>query len=383
MTNEVNVFGDGGGGGTYALRLKATKPIQINIGTQEDFENTPMAGEMIYLGSARGKKGGNWLRNRLHRHATRTGKKRPQKIRVAIRKALFEDKHWRTLKDEKKKGWGIDDVIDNPYVVFQSVYALQHPQKMNVEHALAIRLNGDAQTHVIEDGLGAQDWTDGFDHLLSVTADDVWWRLLAVRMEALASESEDGAHATDLVESYLRGHECLKRLGPGNYQRITFAKGSDVRRVVEAFVESLAETERERPAKLKRMKKKKELKIKELNKELKIKLEQEQNKKVKGKDSGTIRLYPFPTITDALIISDIKLAMAVEKLRKNCGDRALDVIFSLKRCQSRSSIERLSRTPIKHQKQRVEGLIQGRFSSLATIQLNGDLPREEADSFSR
>ena len=53
-----------------------------------------------------------------------------------------------------------------------------------LESKLAHLLEADPQTFIIEKGLGAGD-ARGETHLLGVSADEAWWRLLARRIGAL------------------------------------------------------------------------------------------------------------------------------------------------------------------------------------------------------
>lgn len=328
MNESLIVVGDGGPSGTYALGIKVAKPITIALGIQKKYSEIDLQGDVVYLGAARGEKGASSLNQRLHRHATRTEADTPHAIREKVRRTLFVDGGWRhLLANGKNFKWEIDWLLDHKQVVLKRITALQHPKDLDIEHSLAIRLDGDFQTHLIKRGLGAQDWKDGFDHLLRVTADDIWWRLLSVRMEALACEIPLGAQVTDLVESYLRGRYCLKQLGELGKDRF---RPQDFRNhpIVEELVTVQQQIETEHPNKLEKMHKVQERKC------------------ASGEGSGVLRLYDFPQITEDRLLDDAKFAWAIERLRKAQGDGILDEVFSLQNLQTRDAIENLDPTPL-------------------------------------
>ena len=68
----------------------------------------------------------------------------------------------------------------------------------------------------------------------------------------------------------------------------------------------------------------------------------------------------FPKLKEA-----IKFATAVETLTENCGESAWSVIFDHNRPQARKAIMTLSRTSDVRQRHRVQGVLEGRFSSVA------------------
>jgi len=213
MNRTVETFGNGSLGGTYALRIYIAKSTRVAFVEQPGLTVALVEGQLVYLGSAREAKGLNTLPNRLHRHATRTGCRQPHHIRETVCKILFNDDRWRKLlPNGKTYQWQVDRLLDDVHVDLRSIYAFQHPKALNIEHALAIRIDADLQTQTIKPGLGAQDWKDGFDHLVRVEADEVWWRLIPVRMAALASDMEAGRHVTHMVESYLRCNYCLRQI---------------------------------------------------------------------------------------------------------------------------------------------------------------------------
>lgn len=325
MTKKVAVLGDGGPSGSYVLNIHVTTPIQIALGTQSKYSKTDLYGRVVYLGSARGISGSSRLDQRLHRHATRTGSKPPHYIRGVVRRALFGRQGWEhLLADGKHYKWQIDSLLDHEDVVLDGITALQHPQQLNIEHSLAIRLDGDLHTKIIKSGLGASGWEKGFDHLLLVTDDDVWWRLLPVRMQALACDQRTGTQVTDLVESYLRGRYCLRRLTNinGEHGQVEKLSGHPA---LDELVHTLQKSERQRSSKLERLKKAQE----RMNRE--------------GKDSGILRLYEFPRATKDLIFKDVELASAIEVLRKAEGDQILEEVFSIERPQTRRMIQNRSR----------------------------------------
>lgn len=70
---------------------------------------------------------------------------------------------------------------------------------------------------------------------------------------------------------------------------------------------------------------------------------------------------PFPNFKEA-----IKFAAAVETLIENCGESAWSVMFDPNRPQTRKAILALSPTSDVRQRHRVKGVLEGRFSSVAS-----------------
>ncbi len=69
---------------------------------------------------------------------------------------------------------------------------------------------------------------------------------------------------------------------------------------------------------------------------------------------------PFPKFKEA-----IKFAAAVETLIENCGESAWSALFDPKRPQTRKAILSLSRTSDVRQRHRINGVIEGKFPSVA------------------
>lgn len=63
--------------------------------------------------------------------------------------------------------------------------------------------------------------------------------------------------------------------------------------------------------------------------------------------------------------ADAEFAEAVESIVINCGPTALKVIFDKRRSQTRQAVVKLSRTADTRQRYRVEGVLKGRFRSIA------------------
>jgi hypothetical protein len=70
-------------------------------------------------------------------------------------------------------------------------------------------------------------------------------------------------------------------------------------------------------------------------------------------------------VSEKVILDDAKLAAAVEEICANCGPAARKVLLGGARPQAAQAILRLSRTADARQQYRVEGVLQGRFKSVA------------------
>ena len=70
-------------------------------------------------------------------------------------------------------------------------------------------------------------------------------------------------------------------------------------------------------------------------------------------------------VTFEIMHEDAMFAAAVESIVMNCGEMALQIIFDKRRPQTRQAVMKLSRTADTRQRYRVEGVLDGRFRSIA------------------
>lgn len=114
-----------------------------------------------------------------------------------------------------------------------------------------------------------------------------------------------------LFERYLRGRQCLPERGNGKWiGPVSFAKGKPARLVARSIARQLAVPEDE-------------------------------------------------------VVRDAKFAVAVDSIIRNCGESASAAIFSVELPQTRRAVERIARTSDTRQRYRVDGILTGRFQSLA------------------
>ena len=128
------------------------------------------------------------LARRLARHATRSGRRPPHRIRKAmVIAALGLDGVDLLPRGEKRLHWHIDYLLDQRSVSLKRVVAIRSPVRL--ESAVADLLFADPHTAVIETGLGASD-APGSTHLLRVDNDAGWWEGLVKCLEVLLKRQE-------------------------------------------------------------------------------------------------------------------------------------------------------------------------------------------------
>jgi Uri superfamily endonuclease len=188
--------------------------------------------------------------------------------------------HKNESRDTKRRHWQVDDLLQKPEAELVGVCALRHPHHIEIETELGKLLELDQETLILAKGLGATD-VKGNTHLLRVQSDEIWWRLLPLRMEALARRPRSDG----LAESYVRGRRCLR--GPADAVsngRVSLAKGTVVRTEI---------------------------------------------RNVSAKTG----------LTDEVLIKDVKFAKAVDTIMANCGEKAIEAIFFSRYPQTRKAIE--------------------------------------------
>ena len=170
------VFCVGGAGvqGAYVLRIVVCAPVQVALGRFRGGRLFSFpAGEYLYVGSARGLRGGSTLGRRLLRHASRAAGA-PHSLRPTLQ-AFFglEPPHSKTLR------WHVDYLLETSQADLQAAFLLRRPQP--VERALARFLMQDPRVTAFPRGAGASD-DPGGTHLLRVEAAPGWWSGFPARL---------------------------------------------------------------------------------------------------------------------------------------------------------------------------------------------------------
>ena len=187
---RVIIIGDKSQAGTYVLRIRLREDTALQFGRFKKGKLISLpAGDYAYVGSALSEKGATSLARRLVRHATRSGDKRPHRIRGVMIERFAE----RGLGDGNllpKRGktlfWNVDFLLDMESAEIEGFSAIRSAERL--EDRLAKELEQDSHTQVIERGLGAND-VPGNTHLLRVCGDGLWWESLPAK---LANMTEDG-----------------------------------------------------------------------------------------------------------------------------------------------------------------------------------------------
>ena len=187
---SVIIIGDASQAGTYVLRIHLREDTALRFGRFKKGKLISLpAGDYAYVGSALSEKGATSLARRLVRHATRSGDKRPHRIRGVMIERFAEcglgdgnllPKRGKTLF------WNVDFLLDMESAEIEGFSAIRSAERL--EDRLAKWLEQDSHTQVIERGLGAND-VPGNTHLLRVCADETWWGSLSAK---LANMTEDG-----------------------------------------------------------------------------------------------------------------------------------------------------------------------------------------------
>lgn len=173
---SICIIGDDSQAGTYILRirLKVDTTLQFGRFKKGKLISLPV-GDYTYVGSALSEKGATSLARRLIRHATRSGDKSPHAIREIMIDRFAEGSLGpRDLlpKNGKKLFWNIDFLLDLQSAEIVDIIVIRSPERL--EHTIAGLLENDADTQIIEKGLGAND-APRSTHLLRANADEAWW----------------------------------------------------------------------------------------------------------------------------------------------------------------------------------------------------------------
>ena len=185
---SIVIIGNESRAGTYILRIRLKKDTTLRFGRFKKGKLISLpAGEYAYVGSALAEKGATMLARRLIRHATRSGDRRPHRIRETMLRRFAEcglgDANLLPRRG-KTLHWNVDFLLDLSSAELVGVVAIRSRKRL--EGRLAKQLEEDPHTGVIERGLGAND-VPGNTHLLHVSATEGWWASLP---DLLASMGE-------------------------------------------------------------------------------------------------------------------------------------------------------------------------------------------------
>ncbi|MCB0047290.1 MAG: DUF123 domain-containing protein [Caldilineaceae bacterium] len=177
----VTILGPSQPGGVYVLRVTAAEPLMVRFGRFAGGRAVELpAGDYLYVGSARGKRGSATLARRTLRHATRSGNKPPHGLRLLLLRALMDVElaDSRMARPQAKRlRWHIDYLLDEFGVELCAVLLIGGDAVS--EERLAARLAADPATFVPAPGLGASDHP-GATHLFGLALSpqserDDWW----------------------------------------------------------------------------------------------------------------------------------------------------------------------------------------------------------------
>ena len=186
---SIHLIGDKSQAGTYVLRIHLKKDTSLQFGRFKKGKLISLpAGDYAYVGSALSERGATSLARRLVRHATRSGDKRPHRIRGVMIERFAEcglgdgnllPKRGKTLF------WNVDFLLDMEAAEIEGFSAIRSAERL--EDRLAKELEQDSHTQVIERGLGAND-VPGNTHLLRVQIDETWWEALPAKLANMTKE---------------------------------------------------------------------------------------------------------------------------------------------------------------------------------------------------
>ena len=177
---SILIIGDSSQAGTYILRIRLNMATDLQFGRFKKGKLISLpVGDYTYVGSALSEKGATSLARRLVRHATRSGDKPPHTIREEM------VRQFRICglgppdplpKSGKKLFWNIDFMLDLEIAEIVNIIAIRSRERL--ESTIAQFLEHNAETQIIEKGLGAND-SPRNTHVLHVNVDDMWWLSIA------------------------------------------------------------------------------------------------------------------------------------------------------------------------------------------------------------
>lgn len=172
------------GSGSYLLRIRVSEAFCLAFGKFKKGKLISVpAGEYVYIGSALAKRGAVSLARRLVRHATRTGTKKPHKIRrhmLSSLKTIGLGEEELLPKNGKQLFWNIDHLLDQRSAEIVGIIAIRSEKRL--ERELGQLLEKEPGVQIIEKGLGAND-LPGNTHILRVEADEKWWSCLPGKID--------------------------------------------------------------------------------------------------------------------------------------------------------------------------------------------------------
>ena len=170
-------------GGSYVLRIRLKESAALSFGGFKRGKIISLlAGNYLYAGSAMSSKGATSLANRLVRHATRSGRKRPHIIQEEMLRrfnAIGLGDGNLTRKRHKNLHWNIDHLLDLPAAELTGACIIRTRERL--EARLGRFIERDPHTIVFEKGFGANDGP-GNTHLLRLASGDAWWPTLPERL---------------------------------------------------------------------------------------------------------------------------------------------------------------------------------------------------------
>ena len=173
---SIRIIGGESQAGTYILRIRLKEDTTLQFGRFKKGKLISLpAGDYTYVGSALSVKGATSLARRLVRHATRNGDKPPHAIREDMIDRFAEcglGPQDLLPKSGKTLFWNIDFLLDLQSAEIVNIIAIRSPERL--EHTIAGLLENDADTQIIEKGLGANDAPRN-THILQPSTDEAWW----------------------------------------------------------------------------------------------------------------------------------------------------------------------------------------------------------------
>jgi len=177
---NILVFGDDTQAGTYVLRIRLRKSMELQFGRfKKGMLISLQSGDYTYVGSALSEKGSTSLARRLARHATRSGNKTPHAIRDDMVKEFNKSQLGPPNPlpiNGKNLFWNIDHLLDLDVSEIINIIAIRSAKRL--ENTISEFLESNPHTHIIEKSLGAND-SPQHTHILRVNDDDKWWSSIA------------------------------------------------------------------------------------------------------------------------------------------------------------------------------------------------------------
>ncbi len=181
---SICIIGNDSQAGTYILRIRLKENTTLQFGRFKKGKLISLpAGDYTYVGSALSEKGSTSLARRLVRHATRSGDKPPHTIRKDMIDRFAEcglGPRDPLPKSGKTLFWNVDFLLDLQVAEIINIIAIRSPERL--EHTIAVLLEQDADTQIIEKGLGANDAPRN-THILRTSTHETWWVSFADRIQ--------------------------------------------------------------------------------------------------------------------------------------------------------------------------------------------------------